>query len=494
MGIRHKHIIPESVSNDPTKEVSKDRWNEDHEIDDNSITGAKIANLSYGKLTDLPASFPPAAHGHSIADVSGLAGMLDGKQPLATVLTNTTASFTTAQETKLAGIATAATANQADAFLLDRANHTGTQLASTISDFPASARAQVEGALVAGANVTLTPSGTGATRQITVATTGGGGSPGGATGKVQFNNAGAFGGAADAEIEGGQLRLPAIATPSAPAAGGIKLINWSQIGQADALAAMFSDGRVRRLQEDLADFQDFRFVPTVFNGAALTGDGTLPLAATGTSTSVAVGNTNIWDKMPRVDARVTTASATAVAGYRRTAGFVTVGKVASSPGGFYSRILWGPGRDYTLPSTHRACCGMLADTAAPTNVEPSTLLNGIWMGWNAADANVQIMHNDGTGAATKIDLGSAFPVPGSTADGVYMLELYSPNSLTQSVAYLVTLFNTASKTPAQQASGVITTDLPATSQFLAPRVWCSVGGTSSQVSTSLFGMHIRTEY
>ena len=56
-------------------------------------------------------------------------------QAFATVLANTTASFTSAQETKLSGIATGATANSSDATLLDRANHTGTQTASTISDF-----------------------------------------------------------------------------------------------------------------------------------------------------------------------------------------------------------------------------------------------------------------------------------------------------------------------------------------------------------------------
>ena len=39
--------------------------------------------------------------------------------------------------TKLTGIATGATVNSADATLLDRANHTGTQLAATISDFSA---------------------------------------------------------------------------------------------------------------------------------------------------------------------------------------------------------------------------------------------------------------------------------------------------------------------------------------------------------------------
>lgn len=71
----------------------------------------------------------------------------DGKQPLATVLTNTTASFTTAQETKLAGIATGATANSSDATLLARDNHTGTQLAATISDFTEAAQDAV-GAMV----------------------------------------------------------------------------------------------------------------------------------------------------------------------------------------------------------------------------------------------------------------------------------------------------------------------------------------------------------
>lgn len=45
------------------------------------------------------------------------------------------AIITGAERTKLNGIATGATANQTDAYLLNRANHTGTQTASTISDF-----------------------------------------------------------------------------------------------------------------------------------------------------------------------------------------------------------------------------------------------------------------------------------------------------------------------------------------------------------------------
>lgn len=51
--------------------------------------------------------------------------------------------YTLTDKTKLAGIATGATANQTDAYLLARGNHTGTQLASTISDFSAAADARI---------------------------------------------------------------------------------------------------------------------------------------------------------------------------------------------------------------------------------------------------------------------------------------------------------------------------------------------------------------
>ena len=47
----------------------------------------------------------------------------------------TNKQYSATEKTKLAGIATGATANSSDATLLNRANHTGTQTASTISDF-----------------------------------------------------------------------------------------------------------------------------------------------------------------------------------------------------------------------------------------------------------------------------------------------------------------------------------------------------------------------
>ncbi len=68
-----------------------------------------------------------------------MAGTTDwaGLTNVPAVLSGTTASFTTAQETKLAGVAPLATANATDAALRDRASHTGSQTAATISDLAA---------------------------------------------------------------------------------------------------------------------------------------------------------------------------------------------------------------------------------------------------------------------------------------------------------------------------------------------------------------------
>ena len=55
----------------------------------------------------------------------------------------TNRAFLGTERTKLAGIATGATVNSPDATLLARANHTGTQVSSTISDFTAAVQALI---------------------------------------------------------------------------------------------------------------------------------------------------------------------------------------------------------------------------------------------------------------------------------------------------------------------------------------------------------------
>jgi hypothetical protein len=98
----------------------------------------------------------------TLSTQTDLQDALNDKQPLSTVLTNTTASFTTAQETKLAGIQAGATANQTDAYLLDRANHTGTQSVSTITGLATVATSGSAADLTGNLSVSRLNGGTGA--------------------------------------------------------------------------------------------------------------------------------------------------------------------------------------------------------------------------------------------------------------------------------------------------------------------------------------------
>lgn len=64
--------------------------------------------------------------------------------------------MTGSDKSKLDGVASGATANSSDAALLARANHTGTQLASTVSDFTEAAQDAVGSALTDTATIDLT--------------------------------------------------------------------------------------------------------------------------------------------------------------------------------------------------------------------------------------------------------------------------------------------------------------------------------------------------
>lgn len=63
------------------------------------------------------------------------------------------------------------------------------------------------------------------------------------------------------------------------------------------------------------------------------------------------------------------------------------------------------------PEAGRAAVGWIAASVAG---DPSALLNSLGFGFDEADTNWQIMHNDGAGTATKVDLGASFARAGST--------------------------------------------------------------------------------
>jgi hypothetical protein len=147
---------------------------------------------TWASLSGKPATFPPSAHGHPATDITGLAAVATsgsatdltaGTLPAArfndtahgnrsggslhanVVAAGASGFMTGADKTKLDGVATGATANATDAALRDRATHTGTQLASTISDFSTAvaATAAVTANTAKVSNATHTGDVTGAT-------------------------------------------------------------------------------------------------------------------------------------------------------------------------------------------------------------------------------------------------------------------------------------------------------------------------------------------
>ncbi len=380
---------------------------------------------------------------------------------------------------KLANVATATLKGRTTAGTGDPEDLTGTQATALLDTFTSGAKGLVP-ASGGGTTNFLRADGT-----FAAPPGGGGGSPGGSTGEVQYNNAGAFAGAADVEIEGGQLRLPEITPPSAPAANGVKLFGREAAGHTMP-AILCETGRALALQASFSDTQ-VSWWQASGNGATDTQSG-FSAGSTGTSTAVTVATTNFRTRMRWREWLVTTAATTAVAGFRGGALMYTVGSNIANTGGFYLSIIWSPATGVTNAS-HRAFMGMRDTVAAPTDVDPSTMLRMCGMGYDSADTNIQFMHNDGSGTATKIDLGASFPKPNADRTKVYQLNLYSPPGTTQSVSYLVRDLGTGA-----EASGTVTTDLPSTTQLLALNGMISVGGVSSVVGLAVRQMIIETDF
>lgn len=86
-------------------------------------------------------STPTTLSGYGITDATPSSHIGTGGAAHADVVAGGAAGFMTgADKTKLDGVASGATANAADSALRDRSTHTGTQLASTISDFDTQVR------------------------------------------------------------------------------------------------------------------------------------------------------------------------------------------------------------------------------------------------------------------------------------------------------------------------------------------------------------------
>ncbi len=415
-----------------------------------------------------------------------------GTQTLDTTTDSATRlAMTSAERTKLAGVATGATANATDAALRDRATHTGTQAASTISDFAASVRAQVEAALLAGANVTITPAGSGATRTFSLAAAGGGGggaSPGGADGAVQFSSAGGFGGALRARVTAAGhmefdefIELLSIASaPGAPASGVLRLYARAFAGR--QLANMIGPSGVDTPLQP-AMFTNRIMIIAPSSGTAVSAQG-INAATAATLSHPALATTGLAQSIYRTRCATSTTAGNA-AGIRHGAATMARGN-ANFVGGFYfhARVCSG---NLALAGG-QAFAGLSSSTAALA-VEPSALADVFGLLKDSGDTAWHFARRTGTGTVQKVALTTPLTY---AANQVLDVVCFSPPGGT-SMGALVRSFNNGGA-GTTHLDTLYSDNLPAVTTFLGGRFDIRNGTTAAAADFDFCRMYAESDF
>lgn len=168
ISLKHKFTSAIPDAGDPTI-VQPSNWNDEHALTQATSTILGRVTAGTGVTEELtPAQTRTLLNVADGATANSSDAFLlaranhTGTQSADTLTDGTTnKAFLATERTKLTGIATGATANSTDAFLLARANHTGTQSADTLTDgttnkaFLATERTKLAG-IATGADVTAT--------------------------------------------------------------------------------------------------------------------------------------------------------------------------------------------------------------------------------------------------------------------------------------------------------------------------------------------------
>lgn len=327
---------------------------------------------------------------------------------------------------------------------------------------------------VAGANISLTES----AGQVTIAATSGGGTPGGSTGQMQYNNAGAFAGSANVLIENDNLKLmPLASIPTAPTDG---LVMFDRIRGGRHLPSIIGPSGV-----------DVALQPALFGNSVymwLPGTGTTLGINWGTSFTArnsgtgAVQNhptktsTNAMTSMNRATFGTGT-NTSGASGIQSTSTVAWRGNAAGL-GGFFFFAQFGI---ETLATGQRAFVGLSANNATMA-ADPSSWNNTCGIGKDSGDTTWQIIMC-GT-SATKTNTGITV-----TAGQILDFAMFAaPNdsSITCRVANAVTgavLYDNTS----------FTTNLPTNTTFLYMQAHTqSTSGTTAKLF-ALNRMYVETD-
>lgn len=287
----------------------------------------------------------------------------------------------------------------------------------------------------------------------------------------------------DHVIEGG-LTLPLVSPdPSPPAADNVTIFGKKLAGR--MLPAYIGPSGLDSILQPLLARNKVGWANPPGNSNAMQVVG-IVISGTGTATAAAIATTNIHTVMRRLEYAVTTATTTAVAGWRNNVLQYHIGSPSSIYGGFFFVCRFGRSRGVAANATLRGFTGLCNQTNNLTDVNPSALNSVLGVGCDIDDTNYQIMHRTGAAAVTKVDTG--FPKAVADTSEMYELAMFtSPNDSSVYVRFTRLSDNAIFE-------HTITTNKPADTQLLSARGYYSVGGTSSVIGYALSSLYIETDY
>jgi hypothetical protein len=230
---------------------------------------------------------------------------------------------------------------------------------------------------------------------------GGGGTPGGTVNEVQYNDgAGGFAGAANVEINTGNLKLVSTTDPAIPTGG---IIMYSKIVGGRHLPKIMGTSGVDTIMQVGLHGNSVMMIAPANATTAPTIWGGLLTTATTISHQQTIASANPWQATRRT--RFQTSGTAGNAAGMRTGYTQWFRGSVSGYGGFWFRAQLGMNINLNGGQKFVGLC----NSTAVLGGEPSALLNMCGMGYDAADASTGswfFMYNDGTGTATKVSLGA----------------------------------------------------------------------------------------
>jgi hypothetical protein len=209
----------------------------------------------------------------------------------------------------------------------------------------------------------------------------------------------------------------------------------------------------------------------------------MAVTETGTATARACGSGHVT-KEQRIGF-VSSASAGNSAGFFATTKNINPSAIDTSIGGYNFTCIFVVSSASPV-ANGRAFVGLYATAGVIGNVEPTSLVNMIGIGWDAGDATMRIMHNDGSGTATEVDLGANFPTTTVSQD-IITFNLFHPCGGAYP-RYTVRNLQTGVTT-----QGMITSaNQPAQGTMLGPQVWINNGATAAAVGIDIALLQIET--